>query len=132
ASAGEILGFAGLVGAGRTDVACALFGIEPGLAGTITLAGQVMRIRDAHSAMAQGIYLIPEDRRHAGLIQSMTIRENFTLPDLPRYTRAGLINQARESAAAAEGNKALRIKAESPEFVCEKLSGGNQQKVVLG
>ena len=132
AAAGEILGFAGLIGAGRTDVACALFGVEPALAGSVTLDGETLKIGDAHTAMARGIYLIPEDRRHAGLVQTMTIRENFTLPDLPSYTRRGLIDTRRESARAWEGCQALHVKAESAEFICEKLSGGNQQKVVLG
>jgi len=128
---GEVLGLAGLVGAGRSEVAQAIFGVDAALQGEVRLAGKPLRIRCARDAINAGIYLVPEDRRKAGLVTEMTVRENITLPDLWRYTVAGLVRRARETAAASAQCEALRVKAPSVETQVLNLSGGNQQKVVL-
>ena len=129
--AGEILGMAGLVGAGRSEVAQAVFGVDPALAGTLTLDGQTIRVGSPRDAIRQGVYLAPEDRRRSGLIVDMTIRDNVTMPSLSRYAPGGLIQKGREAAAAGEASRALRVKTPSVEFLARNLSGGNQQKVVL-
>jgi ribose transport system ATP-binding protein len=128
---GEILGFAGLVGAGRSELAQAIFGVEPRLTGEILLDGQPLAIRDPKDAIRAGIYLVPEDRRGTGLVTEMSVRENVTLPGLRRYAPHLLIRRDRETAVAREQIAALRIKAPSVEARVGNLSGGNQQKVVL-
>ncbi len=130
---GEILGMAGLIGAGRSEVAQALFGVEPALAGTLTLDGQTLPLpRSAKEAIKSGIFLAPEDRRHSGLIVEMSLRENVTLPALARFANnAGLIRRDRETESAQTACDAIGVKAPSVEFVARNLSGGNQQKVVL-
>ncbi len=131
---GEILGLAGLVGAGRTELAEALFGVAvaPDANGAkVVLGGEELTIRAPEDAIRHGIYLVPEDRRHAGLILNASVRENVTLPSLARYARAGLVSLARERRAAAEICARLRVKAPSVEVPALDLSGGNQQKVVL-
>ena len=128
---GEILGVAGLVGAGRSEVAGAIFGVDAALEGTVHLEGLEIKIRSPQDAIAQGIYLIPEDRRRSGLIMEIAIRENVTLPALFRYTSAGLIEREAERRAAAEICGKLNVKAPSVEVKVANLSGGNQQKVVL-
>ena len=129
--AGEILGMAGLVGAGRSEVAQAIFGVDPSLGGTLTLDGQALAIRSPRDAIQNGIYLAPEDRRRSGLIVDMTIRDNITMPVLARYAPGGLIQRGREEAVAQAASKALRVKTPSVDFLARNLSGGNQQKVVL-
>ncbi|MBV9490858.1 MAG: sugar ABC transporter ATP-binding protein [Verrucomicrobia bacterium] len=129
---GEIVGFAGLVGAGRSEMAQAIFGVAPPLEGTVRLGGQELKIRNSREAIDQGIYLVPEDRRHTGLITSMTIRENITLPALKRYSPGMLISRAREEEVSKREVAALRVKTPSIETRAMNLSGGNQQKVVLG
>jgi ribose transport system ATP-binding protein len=128
---GEILGVAGLVGAGRTELARAVFGVDRPLAGCVTRAGQPLAIRSPRDAITQGIYLIPEDRRNLGLVTEMTIRENVTLPALHDYSSGGLIRRSSEDVAAKKVCEALRVKTASIEMKAANLSGGNQQKVVL-
>ena len=128
---GEIVGLAGLVGAGRTEVAQALFGIDGVIEATIRLDRQVLQISSPQDAIKHGIYLIPEDRRNAGLITEIPIRENVTLPSLERYAPAGLIAFDRERKAATEICRKMNVKAPSVEERVINLSGGNQQKVVL-
>ena len=128
---GEILGLAGLVGSGRSEVAGALFGVEPALEGEVRLGGERVRIRSPQDAIRRGIYLVPEDRRTAGLITDMALRENVTLPSLGRYAKASLISFGREREAAREVCDRLNVKAPSVESPAANLSGGNQQKVVL-
>jgi ribose transport system ATP-binding protein len=129
---GEILGLAGLVGAGRTSLARAVFGVEPALAGEIRLDGRAVRVRGPREAIALGIYLVPEDRKRSGLVLGMTIAENVTLPDLPSHARAGLVRPGSEARVAEEQRRSLRIRAPSSASGAATLSGGNQQKVVLG
>jgi ribose transport system ATP-binding protein len=99
---GEILGFAGLVGAGRTEVAESLFGVDTIRDSQIVLDKRMLRVRSPQDAIKHGVYLIPEDRRHAGLIIDDVIRQNVTLPALPRYSTAGIIGRERERLAATE------------------------------
>ncbi len=128
---GEILGLAGLVGAGRSEVAQAIFGVETALGGTILLDGKPIKICSPRDAIANGIYLMSEDRRKTGLVLEMPIRENVTLPALSAYASAGLIDRAAERRVAQDMCGKLSIKAPSIEVTVANLSGGNQQKVVL-
>ena len=128
---GEVLGLAGLVGAGRSEVARAIFGVDPTAESDITLAGKPLHVESPQDAIKEGIYLVPEDRRTCGLIVDFTVRENVSLPGLDRYATAGLINSAKERAVAKQACQSINIKASSPEMKTANLSGGNQQKVVL-
>ncbi len=129
---GEVLGFAGLIGARRTDVGLALFGVEPADEGQIILEGQEHKIRSAQQALRLGIAYVTEDRRKLGLTMPMSITSNISLPTLNRYlTRLGLIKQKQERDTAEEYRKRLAIRTPSVNLEIEKLSGGNQQKVVL-
>ena len=128
---GEVLGFAGLVGAGRSEVARAIFGVEEALETEVSLGGKVLSIRDPQDAITHGIYLVPEDRRMSGLIVDFNVRENISLPNLESYSSAKIINRGKESKAALEACKAINIKTPTPEMRAANLSGGNQQKVVL-
>jgi ribose transport system ATP-binding protein len=128
---GEILGIAGLVGAGRSELAQAIFGIDPPLSGSILAGGKRLSTQSPREAMDSGIYLVPEDRRSLGLITGMTVRENITLPALSDYASAGWIRRRAESEAAGKICDALKIKMPSIETTTTNLSGGNQQKVVL-
>ena len=129
---GEILGLAGLVGSGRTSLARAMFGIEPALGGSIHLDGKPVRIGSARDAIARGLYLVPEDRKLSGLVLDMSIAQNVTLPALAGHSRMGLISPASEMRAGEAQRAALRIKAPHASVHAVALSGGNQQKVVLG
>ncbi len=128
---GEILGLAGLVGSGRTSLARTVFGIDPLLAGEIRLDGKPVAIGNPREAIRQGIYLVPEDRKRAGLILEMPIRENVTLANLPHHARALLIDRKSEARTARAQAASLSIKAPNVETQAITLSGGNQQKVVL-
>jgi rhamnose transport system ATP-binding protein len=129
---GEVLGFAGLVGARRTDVGLALFGIEPAQSGRILLDGKEVRVRNSREAMQLGIAYATEDRRGLGLIFSQSITSNITLPSLSRYqNRLGIIDRAAEKLTANAFRDRLSIRAPSVDTPASSLSGGNQQKVVL-
>jgi ribose transport system ATP-binding protein len=128
---GEILGVAGLVGAGRSEVAQAIFGVERPLAGQILVDGSPIEIADPAAAIRQGLFLVPEDRRTAGLVVDFSVRENVTLPALHRYATHGLVSAAKEGVAARAICNQLHVKASSIEIKTANLSGGNQQKVVL-
>jgi ribose transport system ATP-binding protein len=132
AAGAEILGIAGLVGAGRSELAESIFGVRPLLDGEIRLDGKPLTIRDSRDAIAAGICLVPEDRRRTGLVTSMTIRENITLPGLWNYTRKLLISRRAESKDARSQVDAMRVRTPGIETRVMNLSGGNQQKVVLG
>ena len=127
----EILGFAGLVGAGRSEMAQAIFGVDSSIGGTVSLDGLTVKVSSARDAIAHGIYLIPEDRRHCGLILEMPICENISLPALSRYASGGLVNRDSESKTATEMCEKLNVKTPSINVNPVNLSGGNQQKVVL-
>lgn len=129
---GEVLGFAGLVGSRRTDVGLALFGVEPADAGEIIFEGHKINIQSPRQALGQGIAYLTEDRRLLGLTMPMSITSNISLPMLSKYlSRLGLVKQRAESATADEYRQRLSIRAPSVGLEVEKLSGGNQQKVML-
>jgi ribose transport system ATP-binding protein len=128
---GEVLGMAGLVGAGRSEVARALFGIDHKVAGTLVLDGRTLCVRSPRDAIAAGFALVPEDRKLSGLVLEMAIRENVTMTTLHRHVRRGLIWPASERRAAAAAVAKLGIRTASAELRASSLSGGNQQKVVL-
>ena len=128
---GEILGFAGLVGSGRSEAAQAIFGVDSCVSSSVSLDGKLVDIASVRDAIASGIYLVPEDRRLAGLIVDIPIRENITLPALWKYASAGLVSRDREKVRSAEMCEKLNVKAPSAETNAANLSGGNQQKVVL-
>ena len=130
-SRGEILGVAGLVGAGRSEVAQAIFGVERPLAGRVLLDGSAIEIADPAAAIRQGLFLVPEDRRTAGLVVDFSMRENVTLPALDRYATHGLVSVAKERVGVTAVCNQLHVKAPSIEIKTANLSGGNQQKVVL-
>jgi ribose transport system ATP-binding protein len=130
--AGEVLGVAGLVGAGRTELAEAICGVGTLVAGRVLLAGQPLSITSPGDAIGAGICLVPEDRRGHGVIAAMSIRENITLPALGAHARLGLIRRTAESNTANAIASDLAVKAPSTEVAAATLSGGNQQKVVLG
>jgi len=129
---GEVLGFAGLIGAGRTDVGLALFGVEPADTGAIILNGQPQPIRSPQQAIDLGIAYVTEDRRERGLILPMSITANITLPLLKKYLNIlGLIHRQSEQDTAENYRKRLSIRTPSTHLEASKLSGGNQQKVML-
>jgi len=128
---GEILGLAGLVGAGRTEVALTLFGINPATSGEILVDGKTVTISSPRRARDLGIAYIPEDRGQQGLIRSQTIRENLSLPILDHLSRASFVELAMEAKHAREAIERFGIRARGPEMMVRQLSGGNQQKVVL-
>jgi rhamnose transport system ATP-binding protein len=128
---GEILGMAGLVGAGRTEVAEALFGVMPASSGGICIGGQDVTVADPEQAMALGIGYVPEDRKLHGLVLQMSIAQNITLPTLRRFARMGWLSGAAEGRSAAEDATRLEVKMSGVDQPAGQLSGGNQQKVVL-
>ena len=128
---GEILGFFGLVGAGRSEVMRAVFGIEPADAGTILVDGRETRIANPRLAMRKGMAYVPEDRQLQGVVLAMTIRENVTLPMVSHLTTRMLLDAARERKLTDTYATRMEIRAASWEQVSGSLSGGNQQKVVL-
>jgi rhamnose transport system ATP-binding protein len=130
--AGEVLGFAGLVGARRTDVGLALFGIAPADGGEIELDGGPVSVSSPRDAMALGIAYSTEDRRQLGLVMPLSIAANVSLPSLPRFlTSAGMVRRAEERATAETFRQRLSIRAPSVDTPASSLSGGNQQKVVI-
>jgi rhamnose transport system ATP-binding protein len=128
---GEILGMAGLIGAGRTDVARAIFGVEPPDSGTIQLEGKKIRITSPQQAISLGLAYVPEDRQLHGLIPPMNITENISLPILPEYTRRGWLRDKRERSATFNAARQMEVRANNIFQKARELSGGNQQKVVL-
>jgi rhamnose transport system ATP-binding protein len=128
---GEIVALAGLVGAGRTEVARAIFGIDRRTSGTVRLAGQELPNGSPRAAMTSGMALVPEDRRQQGLVMGMSINSNVALASLSQLTRFGLISGSSERKLAAAWAGKLRLKFGRLRNPVATLSGGNQQKVVL-
>jgi ribose transport system ATP-binding protein len=130
--AGEIVGLAGLVGAGRSELLGALFGIQPARGGSVLVADRVVTPRSSLQAIRAGLALVPEDRKQQGLILEMAMQQNISLPSLRRHRRWGvLVNRHVEQRQTQEMSQKLNIKAASPRQPVQYLSGGNQQKVVL-
>jgi rhamnose transport system ATP-binding protein len=130
--AGEIVALAGLVGAGRSEVARAVFGIDRRTSGTVKLGGRSLPNGDARAAMTAGMALVPEDRRQQGLVMDLGIDQNVALGSLSRLSRLGLIFRSSERRLASTWAKRLQLKYGRLRNAASTLSGGNQQKVVLG
>ena len=128
---GEILGLAGLVGSGRSELAQALFGVDASPSGTITLNGETLIRGDIKDAIAHGIFLAPEDRKASGLVLEMSVRENMSLNSLTRFSHRSRINVAAEREQTELWRQEFGVKAPDVEQPVGDLSGGNQQKVVL-
>jgi len=128
---GEILGFGGLVGAGRTEVARAIYGADIADSGDIILKGKKVKITSPFDGLKHGIGLIPEDRKQQGLVLGMQVKENITYSILKKITRSGFINFNEEKEICNGYKEELRIKTPSLQQKVKNLSGGNQQKVVL-
>jgi ribose transport system ATP-binding protein len=128
---GEILGLAGLVGSGRTELARAVFGIDRLLGGSIRLGGSPLSIDGPRAAIRNGIYLIPEDRKRAGLVVDVPIAQNISLPNLAAYARVQLVSLNAEIENAERQKRKLDIRVPDVSSEARTLSGGNQQKVVL-
>jgi ABC-type sugar transport system ATPase subunit len=129
---GEIVGLAGLVGSGRSEIARAIFGIDRFESGTVRVNGELLTKNSVRESMAVGIALVPEDRQREGLVLAMTVAENLSLATLPSLTRCGFVNRRQEAALVGSQMSNLSIKAAAPHVAAETLSGGNQQKIVLG
>jgi len=128
---GEIVALTGLVGAGRTETARLIFGADRRDSGTIHLDGRELSLRTPRDAIAAGICLLTEDRKHQGLVLNRSILENFGLPNLKQFVRGGFIRQRQERAALQGYIEQMRIRVSSPDQRTSHLSGGNQQKLVL-
>jgi rhamnose transport system ATP-binding protein len=128
---GEILGFAGLVGAGRTEVARVLFGIDRADTGEIRIGNEPVHISSPKVAMGYGLAYVPEDRRQQGLVMDFTIAANMTLPILQQLSRLGVVDRQRERAIATSYSQQLQVRSAGIDQLVKALSGGNQQKVVL-
>lgn len=128
---GEILGFSGLVGSGRSETMRAIFGLDSYESGKIYINGKEVTIKRARDAIKQGLVMVNEDRKNFGLCLNRSLRENISLPNLPKRQRGLFLNQRRERSEVGEISKKLSVKAASIESEAYSLSGGNQQKVVL-
>ena len=130
---GEIVGFAGLMGAGRTETTRAIFGVDPKESGEFYLDGQKIEIHNPMDAIRNGVVLAPEDRKKDGLCTKLSIRQNLALPNLDIIcNKLGVIRKSKEDELCAEAVQNLRIKTPNIEVDSGNLSGGNQQKVVVG
>lgn len=128
---GEVLGLAGLMGAGRTEVVSALYGLRPATHGTVRLYGQALSLASPAEALAAGLAMVTEDRKGLGIISGMSVQDNLTLTALRKFCRYGYIQHSTERAATATATQAFAIKARGPNQPVGELSGGNQQKVLL-
>ena len=128
---GEVVGFTGLVGAGRTEVARLLFGADRPDSGSIFIDGKEVSIANPRDAIRAGICLLTEDRKSQGLVLGLSVRENFGLPNLGEFSTTGIVNRQHERSKFADYVDRLQIKTPTHEQLAKNLSGGNQQKVVL-
>lgn len=128
---GEILGFSGIVGAGRTETMRCIFGLDRAERGTVLLDGQPVRVREPHDAIHQGIMMVTEDRKKDGLVLIRSIYENMLLPSTYRKSNKGILNKKNESQDVDKYYKELEVKAPSINVITNQLSGGNQQKVII-
>ena len=129
---GQIVGLAGLLGSGRTEAARAIFGMDRTTAGQVSLQGQTRRISSPREAIGAGLAFLTEDRKTEGIIPDLSVRENLTLALLPHLSRMGVIDEAHERRIVEDFIKALGIKTANMDQPIRELSGGNQQKVLLG
>jgi len=128
---GEILGFAGLVGAGRSEVASAIFGLDPAATGKVFVRGKELRLKNVTASLRAGIGLLPEDRKRLGLVLSMNCRENTSLAVLRRLSMAGFVRRRQERSLVKRYIELLRVKTPNMDAPISGLSGGNQQKIAL-
>jgi ribose transport system ATP-binding protein len=128
---GEIVGLAGLVGAGRTELARAVFGIDRLLAGSVRIGGAPLQVHSPRAAIERGLYFVPEDRKRSGLLLDVSIAENISLPNLRAFARRGIVDTDEEQRNAQRQKRELNIRAPNVAVAAGQLSGGNQQKVVL-
>jgi ABC-type sugar transport system ATPase subunit len=128
---GEIVGFAGLVGAGRSEIATAIFGLDARATGQVSMLGRPLALGNVRRAMRKGIALVPEDRKRQSLVLMMGGRKNFTLAMLPRFRRLGMLDQNAERRMTRIFFEKLRVKTPTLDTPVAGLSGGNQQKVAL-
>lgn len=128
---GEILGFSGLVGAGRTEVARVIFGIDRPDGGEIRIDNKSIHISSPQVAMRHGLAYVPEDRRQQGLVMDFSIAANMTLPILQQFSHFGIVDRQRERSIATDYSQQLRVRSAGIDQLVQALSGGNQQKVVL-
>ena len=130
--AGEILGFAGLVGAGRTELARAIFGLDALKEGEIYIEGKKLSVKSTKNAVDNGIMMVSEDRRKFGLVTKRSVTENLSLPNYNRYSRSPFLNYVKEKRTSEKIVQELNIKTPNLNTVVATLSGGNQQKIVIG
>jgi monosaccharide-transporting ATPase len=128
---GEVVGLAGLLGAGRTETAKAIFGAEPLDSGSVRVGGEDLRTGSPGAAIKAGIAFLPEDRKSEGIIPDLSVKENIVAAALPRLTHAGLVSEKEQDELVDRFIQSLGIKASSPDQPVRELSGGNQQKVLL-
>jgi len=128
---GEVLGFFGLVGAGRTETIRSMLGVDKKVSGDIYLNGKKVEFKNIRDSIAAGIMLVPEERRQQGLVLSLPIRENVTLGNLKKFSKFGLLQEKKEKAVVTECVDKMTLSRRSIEQQAGELSGGNQQKVVL-
>jgi ribose transport system ATP-binding protein len=128
---GEVVGLAGLLGAGRTELARAIVGADPRDAGTIRIKGAPVDVRHPADAIRRGVGFLPEDRKTQGLVLGLSVGDNIALPSLSRLSRAGVVQTGVQASVAARLVRELRIKTPGLQQLAQQLSGGNQQKVVL-
>jgi ABC-type sugar transport system ATPase subunit len=131
-SEGEIVGLAGLVGAGRTELARAVLGLSRHVSGAIEVFGRPARIRNPNAAARLGIAYVTEDRKAQGLLPNRSVRENATIANLRRFARAGVLRLAMEARYVRDMVRRLDVRLASPSAEIRTLSGGNQQKVLIG
>ena len=129
---GEILGFSGLIGAGRTEVMRAIFGADPIISGQILLDGKSVNFKSPRDAIDSGIALCPEDRKEQGLVLGQSIRKNVSIPVLSKLRKGIFLDEKTEQQLAADAVRKYSIKTPSAEKLTQELSGGNQQKTILG
>jgi ABC-type sugar transport system ATPase subunit len=127
----EIVGMAGLVGAGRTEVAKCIFGLDKQATGKVSIKGNPVKLRNVNDAMAHRIGFLPEDRKKEGLVLQLSIADNVSLPHIDYFTNFGFVDRGKEIAEVEKLTKRLRVKAPSIESITAGLSGGNQQKVAI-
>jgi ABC-type sugar transport system ATPase subunit len=129
--AGEIVGLGGLMGAGRTELCRVLFGLDPAESGTVEIGGKPVTPKNPRQAVFSGVALIPEDRQNHGLALKLPIAHNITMPDLGRVSSFGILNKSAESSLSEDYRQRLRIKCSTTRQLAGRLSGGNQQKIVI-
>jgi len=127
----EILGMAGLVGSGRTEIAKAIFGAIPHSGGRVWVDGREVRIKDPAQMIGEGVVYVPEDREVEGLIADLSVADNMLLPAVVKFARAGFVNAAKENEVFSRYTEQFQIKTPGPRIRISSLSGGNRQKVVL-